>query len=378
MTKRKDQFWGLTRELDRSMRSNALHDWSLESVFRTEAQVAAFRLVVAIGKCLIFGVSTTDSLDGTINLSIADAAVRRATEEAAMLEIAIQEMESDLESADSDLELHFTALTPLEWRVNLYAFCIAIEEARTIAKLHGQNEPALFSSRVEFLKLQLVDIDELIQEEGDLFTPALETFWLTNLDRDLADNAWRPRPWWLSDEMNQRHRQIRALTIAIEQAGLETLTLAVSAESPVGEDFVEPASSAFFENMELNETKDPQLALGADKGQPFVTQVVFLGQNNEVKSRLDFQTRANLDKYRLSDLLNESDKVCQIHVAIERGSSEPSTSEFWLIQWDRLKETIELKPVFGDLVGKIRFQPIEISNVFEDKRWLEVSMTRVG
>ena len=75
----------------------------------------------------------------------------------------------------------------------------------------GQTAPDGFPVRLLWLNDQLERIDDQIDDCGPFLCIAAETYFPFNLSVALIEEVWQPRPWWLTEEINDRYFQFEKL-----------------------------------------------------------------------------------------------------------------------------------------------------------------------
>ncbi len=76
-------------------------------------------------------------------------------------------------------------------------------------QLRVRGQLVVFNSYLE-------DMDRLIDENQELISVLAETNWIESMTHSLPPEAWKPRPWWLNDELIEVYNQ--KMELEIEEA----------------------------------------------------------------------------------------------------------------------------------------------------------------
>ncbi|MCA9158907.1 MAG: hypothetical protein KDA72_11300 [Planctomycetales bacterium] len=97
----------------------------------------------------------------------------------------------------------------LDQRLSLHAVCRLFSEM-----LPALIEPQSYSDDQLRVRGQLVvfnsyieDMDRLIDENHEVISVLAETNWIESMKHALPPEAWKPRPWWLSDDLIEAYDQ---------------------------------------------------------------------------------------------------------------------------------------------------------------------------
>lgn len=215
-----DRFWRVSEQLDEASRQECLVEWSESSTRDLEAQEAAFRLAVAVGRCRLFGIEPAEeSLRGELLWSMGDAALRAASRAAGRLWRELQLIEDMLLDCDTAPERHTLATGILEDRLDLEGARLAFHASQEEGIRAAGAAPPLWHQRLELYAAQLSDLDATIRSNQESLSAVAETYWPANVATCLASEIWLPRPWWLTSECTRLYQENRALIAELHRAG---------------------------------------------------------------------------------------------------------------------------------------------------------------
>lgn len=238
-----DQRRGLTDAVLHAASASALTQWDVDGVMSESLPAAAFDLIVAIGRCHLFGVGEQlELVKFPLEPEIVEAAIEVGVKRVGRTVERLGELESELADCDSEWETDDLVIEILHQRVELAALVSAA--GRMIEQLSGAEyadvvtwDPRV-SVSLDNLHFKLNELDEAIDDHRDEIARASQTFWIVNLVGDLAADQWPDRPWWMTEEIvaiDQANRSVSAgladVDDAVESFGIVQYAVDVAAST---------------------------------------------------------------------------------------------------------------------------------------------------
>jgi hypothetical protein len=155
-------------------------------------------LAIALGRCRLFGVTTTGNDDFTLSTHAAAQAMSE-------LRAYMETLSTDFDRA-APHRAQTLALELLEARMDLWAAYIALDEAYAAARYDANDDAADHTANVIGLMLQSLGrgierFDANLENQSSRLTPAAATFLLDNWRRLLAPAYREVLPWWLDGSL---------------------------------------------------------------------------------------------------------------------------------------------------------------------------------
>ncbi len=260
-----DQRRGLTDAVLHAASASALTQWDVDGAMSESLPTAAFDLIVAIGRCHLFGVGEQlELVEFPLEPEIIEPAIEVGVKRVERTLALLGKLESELAVCDSEWEADDLVIGILRQRVDLAG--LASAAGRMIEQLGGveYQDVITLDPRVgvslDNLQFKLSELDEAIDDHRDEIARASQTFWIVNLVGDLAANQWPDRPWWMTGEIeavDQANQNVAAALVdvddAVESYGVVQYAVEVAVaveESTLAEDALSLAaddSDAHFE-----------------------------------------------------------------------------------------------------------------------------------
>ncbi len=168
----------------------------------SEAEGAAYRAAVALGRSRLFGVPLED-WDGVLAVPIAQAAARRLSQCLHRLRERADCLPTLWDQAENDVEAREECLGLLEGRMEAWAVFVALDEAQLDALVHSLPGRERLAADYEQAQLELPPADEALLRHQDLLSVAAGTELLSNWRRLLAEPFRLSLPWWLDGTLEE-------------------------------------------------------------------------------------------------------------------------------------------------------------------------------
>ncbi|GIW83340.1 MAG: hypothetical protein KatS3mg105_5147 [Gemmatales bacterium] len=123
-----------------------------------------------------------------------------------------QNLDRAIDGAVIDEEAEDIAVSLLELRLELFAI-----ENQLRSERDRMDSPADWQELFPLLQDLIGWLDEEIDRWANDLCVADDTFWITNLRSDLKADAWQPRPWWLTDEIESLRIERRVWQQTIDE-----------------------------------------------------------------------------------------------------------------------------------------------------------------
>jgi len=160
----------------------------------------AYLWTETVGKCLLFGIDVEESCQ--INSQVATLALacgKRFVQDSIR---DLEEIEDDIATSDTQLEIDEYVCSPLEERMDYWAVTIAAEEALRESHTSDAWKPLL-----EFVDI-VEQFDDGLESKIDDICHAANTNLLSNWT-DLLDSKYADSPpWWLDGRLEKQRRQL--------------------------------------------------------------------------------------------------------------------------------------------------------------------------
>lgn len=209
---------GLEEKLIEAAHSSQLSNWTNDHEHTMQDYAPAFNLTVAMGYCRLFGFTPRDkTLLAPLFPSMLEAALRGSFSTVKRLKDCLKTLEKDLEDSEIDDEMYEFAIRVFVARAELQAFRIAVSECFMAYEKADVHILEVLDSLRSTLDGVMEDLDEEIYQKKDFLAIVAETFWIENFVKDLPEDSWSPRPWWLTPEIVKIRQKQKKLIQRMEK-----------------------------------------------------------------------------------------------------------------------------------------------------------------
>ena len=168
---------------------------------------AAAELAISLGMVRMFQCKTSvvDD-DELLDLKLAKIATDGIRELAAEGIVQLESISECWDKMETDLERELAVVSVLESRLELQAAAAAVEDTRQDLADGGVKD-AHFDAALSLLNTMRSRFDSALLVNEEMISQACQTHWLDHVDLALPENAWQPRPWWLTSWIQEVHRR---------------------------------------------------------------------------------------------------------------------------------------------------------------------------
>lgn len=167
-----------------------------------EADTAAYRAAAALGRARLFAVSLGE-WDGVLAPPLARAAARRLTLILRHLRTQADALPRLWDDASDDVEAREKCLSLLEARMDVWAVCVALDEAQLDALVHSRDGREELAAYYHQAQGELAPTDEALTRQPELLSVAAGTELLANWRRLIAEEYRIALPWWLDGSLEE-------------------------------------------------------------------------------------------------------------------------------------------------------------------------------
>lgn len=389
MNEQVDAYWGLTDELNEAIKQVRESAKRLDG--RDESGRSAAYLLLSWGRCRLFAVPVEEELllklfdsrawsAGLSWLWVELRRLRKAVQDEAWLD----------EDPTLPFVRHAEPLDILKSRLYLQGVSLVLDDHG----LHRQVDsglPDYFRQRVGVFAQLLEDLDEAIGSHRDTLCVVAETAWPQNVVRTLPDDAWQPRPWWLTAEASELRQEVLQVIQRLN-AGDQP---AVHCLSPV--EFCTPgtvtpgtvtAAHLYAVQNQAASVAEPSFSTAADIGRARdkVQIAEFSDGGTEEERVVQFHLPTDYAGRQLADLPSTVPIDVIVLVYRMREEAADDREEVWRLRAGSIVRDVRISRVppipAGSVMGEWRgtFQLLvrDLKSVVREDRWPHVHLRRLA
>jgi hypothetical protein len=408
-----DEVWNLTEGL-----GSAWREWPGAVTRSAEDQAAsAFRLAMAIGRCLLFDFTPRDTSQAVELPSVESAVLLMPKAHQATIDLRnrVPELDKSVINADSTFERHDCVINFLSRRIDIQAAWVAAARRAGITELPGPDFESRIGSVADVPEVYLAELvgwswaiealDEAIAGIQETIATIATTYWWSNVAAEIAPAAWAPLPWWLTRRIQSVYQQHEELVRALWQSGeAHTISFGPPAFLMHWEPFLSKAVGNVLSMGEASdEEKEPlvspahkphdfdrsdarpaELSMAADTGASGASFEPFVRFDDVSPSGLaTIELRVERDWLDKSPLLWPNLLFVKLVVVVRRRGPfrELRSPSEWRVRLGTLIDNIRLSEYFPraeELIGVLEFQVEKIHSMLRLKAFGDVSMRRMG
>lgn len=326
-----DQFWGLSDDL-----MAGVAQWQADP-----QPEGAFNVLLCLGQFRLFQIPQTPVTVHPFAVEnvfvdlfyVAWREVRR------MIDLIANETDNDeglLQSMGGGIEAQALALDILQSRMLFEGLRLALQELSHELKASQPFEVReSFRQRYEVFEQAIEELDDSIDAHPEELALASDSAWPYNVRMTLPQNAWQPRPWWLTEHASHILRDHRDLVRQLSDAGIAGTVRAELVSS--GIDWVQPARKNII--AEEDEAAEFNLAADISASAAQIRIADFQGQESSLKITSTISIPSGYkgeSLHRLPDTL-----VCKglLHVIC---SFDADNQQVWRLRWGPLFRDVAL------------------------------------
>lgn len=172
------------------------HEWSAEE---PRFQRVAYRLALALGRCIVYGVKLPEDIDGVLPYQVAIAAAKGGTALAVRMAEKARQLTLSWDDA-SPAAAEDLCAGMLETRHDLWCAMQAVYESYECLLEESATQLGELESALDSFGEACEQLDDILQREENLalLSTLVELPLLDNWRRALAEPYRTIRPWWLS------------------------------------------------------------------------------------------------------------------------------------------------------------------------------------
>jgi len=193
---------GYVGDLRDALSQEALSELSQGAPVGLEGRFAAWHVAVALGRCRLFG-ADADDLDGTLPAEFAVAAVEAGIGLLDQWAPRAASVDEDWDDCDTPLERDEVVCRLLEFRMDVWAALVAIEEAQVALDEEGDPRSGRLLSLEETLVDDVIAFDASLRRQQEVLATIAELPLLDNWRARLAIPFSELLPWWLEGTLEQ-------------------------------------------------------------------------------------------------------------------------------------------------------------------------------